>query len=144
VAEGVGDHGCEYMTSGLVVILGSTGRNFGAGMSGGIAYVYDPYGKLKDNCNTGLVSLAALNDEDAQTLHDTIERHFKYTGSDIAEAILGNFKKNLKSFIKVIPDAYQKVLDSIRLARISGVPEEDIPLYVFNEARSGKPEEKKD
>jgi glutamate synthase (ferredoxin) len=144
VVEGVGDHGCEYMTSGVVAILGPTGKNFGAGMSGGIAYVYDPDGKLSGNCNAGPSSLAKPNGEDAKTLKSMIERHCSHTGSPIARAILDDFEKKLESFVKVIPDSYQKVLDAMQNARDIGVAEEDIPLYAFNEARNGRPEEKKD
>ncbi|GHV55196.1 glutamate synthase subunit alpha [Synergistales bacterium] len=144
VVEGVGDHGCEYMTQGTVVILGSTGRNFGAGMSGGVAYVYDPDGRLKDNCNRDLVSLTVPDGEDTKTLRSIIERHFELTKSETASAILSDFEKSLCSFVKVIPDAYQKVLDAMKAARSEGVPEEDIPLRVFNEMKRGKPEEKKD
>jgi glutamate synthase domain-containing protein 3 len=144
VVEGVGDHGCEYMTSGVVVILGPTGRNFGAGMSGGVAYAYDPGDKLRNNCNTGLVSMAKPEGEDERVLRDAIKRHFDYTGSEIAGAILNDFEKSLESFVKVIPDAYQKVMEAMRDARGNGIPEDEVPLYAFNEVRKGKPEEKKD
>jgi glutamate synthase (ferredoxin) len=143
VVEGVGDHGCEYMTQGLVVILGPTGRNFGAGMSGGVAYVFDPENKLPENCNPGLRSLTGLDGEDAATLRGALERHVEYTGSDIARAILDDLDASAGSFVKVIPDAYRRVLDAIRDARREGVPEEDIPLSVFNTVTRGKPEEKK-
>ncbi|MDR1514389.1 MAG: glutamate synthase large subunit [Synergistaceae bacterium] len=144
VVEGVGDHGCEYMTSGVALILGPTGKNFAAGMSGGTAYVYDPGGHLRDNCNTGLVSLIAPNGEDEKILRNMLERHFEYTGSGIAEAILKDFEKSAESFVKVVPDAYRKVLDTMKGARELGIPEEDVPLYAFNELRRGRPEEKKD
>ena len=110
VVEGVGDHGCEYMTGGRAVILGSTGRNFAAGMSGGIAYVYDPDGKLAANCNKALVSLEAPSAEDYGELKDMITKHQNYTGSDVASAILGSWDKSKASFVKVIPEDYKKVL----------------------------------
>ena len=92
VVEGVGDHGCEYMTGGIVVILGSTGRNFAAGMSGGIAYVWDPKGQLDKNANRGLVQLEALDDkEDSPILESLIDQHRLYTGSSIADRILWNW-----------------------------------------------------
>jgi glutamate synthase (ferredoxin) len=144
VVEGVGDHGCEYMTRGVAVILGPTGRNFGAGMSGGVAYVYDPYDKLKDNLNTDLVSMAKPDDEDVGVLRSMVERHFEYTGSAVAGAILRDFEKSAESFVKVIPDAYRRVLDVMKRASENGVPEADVPLYAFNEMVRGKPEEKKD
>jgi glutamate synthase (ferredoxin) len=144
VVEGVGDHGCEYMTRGTVVVLGPTGKNFGAGMSGGVAYVYDPEDKLKNNVNASLSGISKPGAEDADVLRGLLERHRDYTGSEIAAGILADFEKSLKNFARVIPDAYKKVLDAIESARRSGIPEDDIALYVFNEARRGKPEEKKD
>jgi glutamate synthase (ferredoxin) len=143
VVEGVGDHGCEYMTSGVAVILGPTGRNFGAGMSGGVAFVYDPGEKLKDNCNTALVSLKKTDGEDEPVLRNRLSRHLEYTGSAIANAILSDFEHSVRAFVKVIPDSYQKVLDAMTSAREIGVPEEDAPIFAFNEIRRGKPEEKK-
>jgi glutamate synthase (NADPH/NADH) large chain len=116
VVEGVGDHGCEYMTGGRAVILGPTGRNFAAGMSGGIAYVYDPEGKLPANCNKGMVSLEALGPEDNEELKDMITKHQKYTGSDVASAILGSWQKSVSTFVKVIPEDYKKVLAAKKAA----------------------------
>ena len=144
VVEGVGDHGCEYMTSGAVVILGPTGKNFGAGMSGGAAYVYDPFDKLRGNCNEGLASLNVPGKEDKEVLKRMLERHFEYTGSAIAESILKDFEKSSESFVKIIPDAYQEALDAMKRARDKGIPEEDVPLYAFNEVQRDKSEERKD
>ena len=144
VVEGVGDHGCEYMTSGVAVILGPTGRNFGAGMSGGVAFVYDPGKKLSGNCNAAFVSLKKPEGEDEAVLKNMLKRHLEYTGSPIAAAILNDFEKSAASFVKVVPDAYQHALDIMREARASGVPEEDVPMFAFNEIRQGKTEEKKD
>ena len=115
VVEGVGDHGCEYMTGGIVVILGSTGRNFAAGMSGGIAYVFDPDGHLAENCNRGLVQLEALDDkDDTPMLERLIDQHRLYTGSSIADRILWNWDDSKRQFVKVIPTEYKAILDAER------------------------------
>ncbi|HEY0432284.1 MAG TPA: glutamate synthase subunit alpha, partial [Chitinophagaceae bacterium] len=110
VVEGVGDHGCEYMTGGRVVVLGDTGRNFAAGMSGGIAYVYDVKGKFADNCNPEMVELDPLDEEDARILRDLVTKHRDYTHSTVAEFILDDFENQQKNFIKVFPKDYKKVL----------------------------------
>ena len=111
VVEGVGDHGCEYMTGGRVVILGETGINFGAGMSGGIAYVYDPHQKFDSRCNLDMVDLESVDDAaEASELKAMITRHFEYSGSVTAESILNNWEKSLPSFVKVFPMEYRKVL----------------------------------
>jgi glutamate synthase (ferredoxin) len=143
VVEGVGDHGCEYMTRGLVVILGSTGKNFGAGMSGGIAYVYDPDSNMEHNLNRGLVSVTSLTDEDEDVLRGVLERHLLYTGSIKASDILDDFKSSVDSFVKVIPNDYQKVLDAMRVARENGVASEDIAISVFNTVTGGRTDGKK-
>lgn len=109
VAEGVGDHGCEYMTGGIAVILGSTGRNFAAGMSGGIAYVYDVKNSFAPSCNTEMVDLDPVEQEDVQVLHDLITKHYAYTGSSVARFLLDDFDNQLKNFIKVYPKDYKKV-----------------------------------
>jgi glutamate synthase (NADPH/NADH) large chain len=109
VAEGVGDHGCEYMTGGIAVILGGTGRNFAAGMSGGIAYVYDVKNSFAPNCNTEMVDLDPIEQEDVQVLHDLITKHYAYTGSSVARFLLDDFDNQLKNFIKVYPKDYKKV-----------------------------------
>jgi glutamate synthase domain-containing protein 3 len=112
VVEGVGDHGCEYMTGGLAVILGKTGRNFGAGMSGGIAYVFDEIGDFSDkHCNQQIVINEKLTDtEDVQELRTLIENHYKYTNSSKAKEILDHFDSYLPKFVKVISPAYKKIL----------------------------------
>jgi glutamate synthase (NADPH/NADH) large chain len=110
VVEGVGDHGCEYMTGGRVVILGATGRNFAAGMSGGIAYVYDVKQQFATLCNKEMVDLDPLDAEDAQRLNDMITRHYAYTGSAVARFVLDDFENQLKNFIKVFPRDYKKAL----------------------------------
>ncbi|MCL6523435.1 MAG: glutamate synthase large subunit [Thermoflavifilum sp.] len=110
VVEGVGDHGCEYMTGGRVVILGKTGRNFAAGMSGGIAYVYDVNNQLTQRYNPEMVDLDPLDEEDEALLHRLISRHYQYTQSKVAEFVLNDWENQLKSFVKVFPKDYKKVL----------------------------------
>jgi len=110
VVEGVGDHGCEYMTGGRAVILGPTGRNFAAGMSGGIAYVWDPHGKLLENINLEMVELEPLSDEDAAELRDLIARHQKHTRSTVAAELLENWDRELPRFKKVMPTDYKRAL----------------------------------
>ena len=112
VVEGVGDHGCEYMTGGRVVIIGPTGRNFAAGMSGGIAYVWDRGGLLHKNCNHGMVDLLKVEEQkDILELKSLIEKHFKYTNSTVAEGILKDWHKCVGQFIKVYPRDYRRVLE---------------------------------
>jgi glutamate synthase (NADPH) large chain len=110
VVEGVGDHGCEYMTGGTVVILGGTGRNFAAGMSGGIAYVYDADQTFWQRCNTEMVGFDPMDKEDEETLRTMIETHYQLTGSTVAADILLNWTEALPKFIKVMPTDYKAVL----------------------------------
>lgn len=110
VVESVGDHGCEYMTGGRVVILGDTGRNFAAGMSGGIAYVYDVKGKFASNCNKEMVDLDPVGEEDIAELKQMISRHYEYTGSTVAKFVLDDFENQLQHFVKVFPSDYKKVV----------------------------------
>ncbi len=110
VVEGVGDHGCEYMTGGTVVILGDTGRNFAAGMSGGIAYIYDVNAKFAGNCNREMVDLDPVDNDDAVLLKQMIQKHFDNTGSTVAKFVLGDFENQLKNFVKVFPQDYKKAL----------------------------------
>lgn len=110
VVEGVGDHGCEYMTGGTVVVLGDTGRNFAAGMSGGTAFVYDPRNKFHSLCNKALVDLDPLEYEDIINLKELIENHFKYTGSNVADKMLNQWDQVLMAFIKVMPRDYKNAL----------------------------------
>ena len=118
VVEGVGDHGCEYMTGGRTVILGPTGRNFAAGMSGGIAYIWDPQGLFPSNCNPEMVDLDALTaDEDIDELKSLIEKHQRYTGSAVASRILADWQQSLGQFIKVMPTDYKRVLEQQKRAQ---------------------------
>jgi glutamate synthase domain-containing protein 3 len=115
VVEGVGDHGCEYMTGGRVVIIGPTGRNFAAGMSGGIAYVYDDIGMFPKLCNMEMVELensSTFKPEDTATLQKLLTNHYAHTGSTRAKAILDDFEKELRWFVKVMPTDYRRVLEN--------------------------------
>ncbi len=113
VVEGVGDHGCEYMTGGKVVVLGEVGKNFGAGMSGGIAYIWDKSRSFKSLYNSEMVELYELDkQEDQKELKQLIEKHYQYTNSEVAKEILSNWKENLSSFIKVYPNDYRRVVES--------------------------------
>jgi len=112
VVEGTGDHCCEYMTGGRTVVLGKTGRNFAAGMSGGIAYVLDIEGDFDYYCNKGLVELSAVEDHaDVQELQELINNHLLYTQSSLAAGILTNWDEYLPKFVKVIPLEFKKVLE---------------------------------
>jgi glutamate synthase domain-containing protein 3 len=111
VIEGVGDHGCEYMTGGRAVILGPTGLNFAAGMSGGIAYVFDVNKDFASKCNTGTVDLESVEeDEDVVELREMLELHKEYTGSTVAAQILDEWPMSLRQFVKVMPSDYKRVL----------------------------------
>jgi glutamate synthase (NADPH/NADH) large chain len=110
VVEGLGDHGCEYMTGGRVVVLGATGRNFAAGMSGGIAYVYDVKGEFPLQCNLEMVDLDPVSEMDKDELYKMISDHFKHTKSTVAKFVMEDFENQLKNFIKIFPKDYKKVL----------------------------------
>jgi glutamate synthase (NADPH/NADH) large chain len=110
VVEGIGDHGCEYMTGGIAVILGATGRNFAAGMSGGIAYVYDVKNNFEVLCNKEMVELEATDKDDQVLLKKLIQQHFDKTGSSVAKFIIADFENQLKNIIKVFPSDYKKAL----------------------------------
>lgn len=112
VSEGVGDHGCEYMTGGKAVILGETGRNFGAGMSGGIAFIYDVKNNFAGRCNKDMIDLDPLDQEDIAELHDLITKHHAYTNSTVAKFILKDWENQLRHFVKVFPKEYKAVLSS--------------------------------
>ncbi|WP_457160240.1 glutamate synthase large subunit [Mycobacteroides abscessus] len=120
VVEGVGDHGCEYMTGGTVVVLGPTGRNFAAGMSGGVAYVYDPDKRLMDNLNDEMVDLDALDPDDQQVLRSLIEKHVAATDSTVGQRILADWSGHSDSFVKVMPRDYRRVLEAIADAELTG------------------------
>jgi glutamate synthase (NADPH/NADH) large chain len=121
VVEGVGDHGCEYMTGGKVVILGGTGRNFAAGMSGGVAYVYDPDGELPANLNAEMVELEALDSDDSDYLRAMIQAHVDATDSAVGQRILADWPGQHRHFAKVMPRDYKRVLQAIAEAERDGV-----------------------
>ncbi|MNS13529.1 Ferredoxin-dependent glutamate synthase 1 [compost metagenome] len=132
VVEGVGDHGCEYMTGGRVVVLGGTGRNFAAGMSGGIAYVYDPEGTFLDRCNLEMVLLERVEEaEEAEELRSLIGRHVEYTESAVGRKVLDNWNESLASFVRVIPKDYKRMLQQIRKVQDQGLQGEAALLAAF-------------
>jgi len=121
VVEGVGNHGCEYMTGGRVVVLGKTGRNFAAGMSGGIAYVLDTSEMFQSRCNTEMVELESLDDpEDVQLVRSLIVRHVQYTGSELGSRVLESFEALQSLFVKVMPRDFKRVLNAQARAAAAG------------------------
>jgi len=134
VVEAVGDHACEYMTGGKVVILGQTGRNFAAGMSGGIAYVLDEAGDFPSRCNTQMVALEQLADpEEIREIHDLIQKHADYTQSQRAKAVLENWESLIPKFVKVMPRDYKRVLQHIQKALADGLSGDDALAAAFEE-----------
>ena len=132
VVEGVGDHGCEYMTGGCVVVLGATGRNFAAGMSGGVAYVLDERGDFPPRCNRAQVSLETLADPDEiEQLRRLIQRHGDYTKSARAWKILAEWEKTYPRFVKVMPHDYKRVLEALQRARAAGLAGEEAAAAAF-------------
>ncbi|MFC5404988.1 glutamate synthase large subunit [Cohnella soli] len=132
VVEGVGDHGCEYMTGGRVVILGKTGRNFAAGMSGGIAYVIDWDGRFVDRCNFEMVSLEAIEDAtEASEVRTMIEKHVAATGSDLGSRVLEDWPNMLAKFVKIIPKDYKRMLEQIAKVEAKGLSGEKALLAAF-------------
>ena len=118
VVEGVGDHGCEYMTGGVVVVLGPTGRNFAAGMSGGLAYVFEREHTFVRRCNLGTVELASLREEsEVWAVYALIEDHVRATGSPLGNRILDSWEMMVGHFVKVLPLDYKRVLAERRAAR---------------------------
>lgn len=126
VVEGVGDHGCEYMTGGKAIILGPTGRNFAAGMSGGVAYVFDQAGDFANKCNMEMVQLEAIDDADEiAELKSLIAEHRELTGSDVAEALIMDWEESIGKFVKVMPVDYKRMLGYMQEARESGDYQDD-------------------
>jgi glutamate synthase (NADPH/NADH) large chain len=121
VVEGVGDHGCEYMTRGEALILGPTGRNFAAGMSGGVAYVWDPQDQLKRNINLQMVELETPSPEDLVRVKALVQKHYQHTGSDVAETLLAGWEKFSDDFVLVMPVDYKKVVRAQKAAVAAGV-----------------------
>ena len=133
VVEGTGDHGCEYMTGGRVVVLGKVGRNFGAGMSGGVAYVYDPSGILAVSGNTEMVSYTALSDaQDKAEVKAMIEKHVLHTGSERGSMILSDWDKYSAQFVRVMPNDYERMLEAIAVFEAKGLAGEDALMAAFS------------
>jgi glutamate synthase (ferredoxin) len=132
VVEGVGDHGCEYMTGGRVIILGRTGRNFAAGMSGGIAYILDEDGTFASRCNKEMVDLETLSDPaDIEEVNTMLRRHLNYTQSAVAERVLAHWQDALKTFVKVMPKDYKRVLQSLEEVQRSGLTGDQAVMAAF-------------
>ncbi|WP_353259159.1 glutamate synthase large subunit [Prochlorothrix hollandica] len=132
VVESVGDHGCEYMTGGKVVVLGKTGRNFAAGMSGGVAYVLDQSGDFANHCNTEMSDLESLTDpEEIADLRQLVQNHADYTGSPRAQEVLAQWDTLLPQFVKVMPRDYKRVLEAIKQALSAGLTGDDALSAAF-------------
>ncbi|MGA1220100.1 MAG: glutamate synthase-related protein, partial [Ilumatobacteraceae bacterium] len=135
VVEGVGDHGCEYMTGGTVVVLGSTGRNFGAGMSGGVAYLYDRDGDVDRRVNPEMVAIETLTDDDRDQLKSIVERHREMTGSQSADRMLSSWSVEVSKFRKIMPTDYRRVLEVLESAEREGLSESEAINRVMEAAR---------
>jgi glutamate synthase (ferredoxin) len=140
VVEGVGDHGCEYMTGGQVAILGKTGRNFAAGMSGGVAYVFDPEAVFLQNCNREGLLVESLDTGDRKELKRMLEAHLAYTGSERAKAILDDFPASAKVFLKIIPEGYKRILIAMEEAKKRKLHGEEQVLYAFEKVAAARGE----
>jgi glutamate synthase (ferredoxin) len=143
VVEGVGDHGCEYMTGGRVVVLGKTGRNFAAGMSGGVAYVLDETGAFAVRCNTQMVGLSPVTEpEELGLVKAMVERHVAATGSVQGRRVVERWKELSAKLVKVLPHDYRRMLESQRQLRAEGLNQDEAELKAFemnahDEARVG-------
>ncbi|TYR80809.1 glutamate synthase large subunit [Priestia megaterium] len=134
VVEGIGDHGCEYMTGGRVVILGNVGKNFGAGMSGGIAYILaDDKEEFKSLCNTEMIGFEELQGEEAEEVKAMIKRHLSYTDSHKAAYVLENWSQYISKFVKVIPNDYKRMIDRIEEQKEAGLSEDAAIMSAFEE-----------
>jgi glutamate synthase (ferredoxin) len=134
VIEGVGDHGCEYMTGGRVIILGKTGKNFAAGMSGGIAYIFDESGDFPSLCNTEMVELTKIEDEsEIEFVKNQIFRHIELTESQLATEILVNWEESLSKFVRVIPNDYRRVIEAQKKFIAEGLSHEEAEMSAFEE-----------
>lgn len=131
VVEAIGDHGCEYMTGGKVVILGSTGRNFAAGMSGGVAYILDEQGDFATRCNTQMADIEPLDEEDRETIYSMIQKHADYTNSPKATKVLSSWQEFAPKFVKVMPRDYKRVLQAIKKAIAEGLSGDDALTAAF-------------
>ncbi|MTI80299.1 MAG: glutamate synthase large subunit [Firmicutes bacterium] len=139
VVEGVGDHGCEYMTGGRVVVLGKTGRNFAAGMSGGIAYIFDEDDTFAGQCNTAMVQLEKVEDKDEiNELKQMIENHRQYTESKLAGRVLNDWNNMLPKFVRVIPKDFKRMMEAIARAHEQGLTGQDAIMTAFEENKKDK------
>jgi glutamate synthase (NADPH/NADH) large chain len=137
VVEGVGDHGLEYMTGGTVVILGQTGKNLAAGMSGGVAYVYDPNHDLYMRLNKQLVNTYEVSGKaDKEVLEELLNKHYTYTDSDVAKKILSNLDEELSNFKKIVPKDYEKITTLIQELQAKGYHEDEASLMAFEQVRA--------
>jgi len=132
VVESVGDHGCEYMTGGKVIILGKTGRNFAAGMSGGVAYVYDVDGAFAGRCNQQMVSLSPVEEsEELAWLRSKVERHVAETGSELGKSLLAEWPNASLRFVKVLPNDYQRAIDAMKEVEAQGLTGDEAVMAAF-------------
>lgn len=131
VVESVGDHGCEYMTGGRVVVLGKTGRNFAAGMSGGVAFVYDEDGTFSNRCNKDMVNIIPVEDEYADEIKQMISDHYRYTGSSKAAEILADWENALKKFACVMPNDFRRMMQAIKKAHNEGYSGDEALMIAF-------------
>ena len=138
VVEGVGNHGCEYMTGGIALILGEVGPNFAAGMSGGVAYVYDKFGTLADNCNLDMVRLCEPSEDELELIRSLIEEHAERTQSPRGIKLLYQFNTLKKLFVKVIPRDYERVINAVEAAEASGKSHEEALQIAFDAMTEGK------
>lgn len=137
VVEGVGDHGLEYMTGGTVVILGQTGKNLAAGMSGGIAYIYDPNHDLYTRLNKQLVNTYEVSGKaDIETLTQLLKNHYKYTNSDVAQKILSNLDHELSNFKKIVPKDYEKITTLIQELKAKGYHDDEASIMAFEQVHA--------
>ena len=135
VVEGVGDHGCEYMTGGRVIVLGRTGINFGAGMSGGIAYVYDHTNDFDRRVNYEMVNVEQLDEDDREFLRSTIEQHLEHTDSAVAKRMLASWSVEVSRFRKVMPTDYKRVLTVMQESEEAGLSEDETVARVMEAAK---------
>ena len=134
VVLAVGDHGCEYMTGGRVVVLGPTGRNFAAGMSGGVAYVLDEADEFRRNCNTEMVQLFDLtDDEEIAIVREMVRKHAEYTGSDRSAQVVANWPRLVSKFVKVYPNDYRRVIETQKRFKSLGLADDEAVMAAFEE-----------
>jgi glutamate synthase (ferredoxin) len=139
VVEGVGDHGCEYMTGGRVVVLGQTGRNSAAGMSGGVAYVWDGDGRFAQRCNPEMVDLEPVTNGDVETLYNLILCHAQYTDSERAWDVLACWEEMLPMFVKVMPRDYKTVLEAVaEVQTTTNLSGEELAMAAFRQSQRVK------